>query len=244
MKQNIYDDPRFLEGYRTLRRVGEGLKAAPEFGAFRSMLPELKNLRVLDLGCGYGFLCQYLRDHGAASVVGVDISTKMLEGARREHADPRITYINCAIEDAEFDTGSFDLVTSSLALHYVERYDQVCANVARWLASGGTFAFSVEHPIVTADQTGWCKDEQGRKRHWAVDNYRAEGRRDTHWFVDGVIKYHRTLESYLNTLIDCGFSIFRVLEPDAPEDFVRQRPELAEEARRPLFLLTGARRSA
>ena len=96
MKQNIYDDPKFLEGYRTLPRVGEGLKAAPEFGAFRSMLPELKNLRVLDLGCGYGLLCDYIRQHGAASVVGVDISTKMLEVARREHADPRITYTSTA----------------------------------------------------------------------------------------------------------------------------------------------------
>ena len=244
MKQNIYDDPEFLKGYRTLPRVGEGLKAAPEFGAFRSMLPELKNLRVLDLGCGYGMLCDYMRQHGAASVVGVDLSTKMLEVARREHANPRITYINCVIEDAEFAAGSFDLVTSSLAIHYVERYDQVCANVARWLVPGGTFAFSVEHPIVTADQTGWCKDARGEKRHCAVDNYRTEGRRDTHWFIDGVIKYHRTLETLLNTLIDCGFAIFRVLEPDAPAEFVRQRPELAEEARRPLFLLIGARRDS
>src|SRR5260370_10749595 len=241
MKQNIYDDPRFLEGYRTLPRVGEGLKAAPEFGAFRSMLPELKNLRVLDLGCGYGLLCDYMRQHGAASVVGVDISTKMLEGARHEHADPQITYINSAIEDAEFAAGSFDLLASSRALHYVENYEQVCANVARWLVSAGTFAFSVEHPIVTADQTGWCKDAQGQKRHWAVDNYRAEGRRDMHWFIDGVIKYHRTLETYLNTLIDGGFSIFRLLEPDAPADFVRQRPEPVGETRRPLFLLIGAR---
>ena len=244
MKQNIYDDPKFLAGYRTLPRVAEGLNAAPEFGAFRSMLPELKNLRVLDLGCGYGLLCDYMRQHGAASVVGVDLSTKMLEVARREHADSQISYINRAIEDAEFEAGSFDLVTSSLALHYVERYDQVCANVARWLVPGGTFAFSVEHPIVTADQTGWCKDERGQNRHWAVDNYRAEGRRDTHWFVDGVIKYHRTLETLLNTLVDCGFTIFRVLEPDAPAEFVRERPELAEEACRPLFLLVGARRPA
>ncbi len=243
MKQNIYDDPRFLEGYRTLPRVG-GLSAASEFGAFRSMLPALAGLRMLDLGCGYGFLCDYLRKQGAASVVGVDISTKMLEVARREHADPQISYMNCALEDAEFVAGSFDLVTSSLALHYVEHYEQACANVARWLTPGGTFAFSVEHPIVTADQTHWCLDETGQKRHWAVDNYRSEGRRDMHWFVDGVIKYHRTLETYLNTLVDRGFSIARVLEPDAPAEFVRERPELAEESGRPLFLLIGARRLA
>ena len=245
MKQNIYDNPELFKGYSQLRRHGAGLNAALEWPALYSMLPPLSGLRVLDLGCGFGKWSRLMREQGAASVIGIDISTRMLERARAENAIDGITYLNCAIEDAAFDPASFDLVTSSLAFHYVERFDFVCANVARWLKQGGAFIFSVEHPILTANPDnleGWCCDAAGAKRHWAVDNYRDEGARNTRWFVEGVIKYHRTIETYLNTLIDAGLAIARVLEPEGTPEFVRTRPEALEERRRPPFLLISARR--
>ena len=46
------------------------------------MLPDFKGKRVLDLGCGYGWHCIYAMENGASSVVGVDISHKMLEVAK------------------------------------------------------------------------------------------------------------------------------------------------------------------
>jgi SAM-dependent methyltransferase len=246
MKQNIYDNPTFFEGYAQLRRHESGLNAALEWPALHSMLPPLGGLRVLDLGCGFGKWTRLMREQGAASVVGIDISAKMLERARAENAMNGITYLKCPIEDAAFDPGSFGLVTSSLAFHYVERFDLICSNVARWLEPGGAFVFSVEHPILTANPAnleGWCRDAAGAKRHWALDNYRDEGVRSTRWFVDGVIKYHRTIETYLNTLIDSGLAIARVLEPEATPETVRSQPELAQERRRPPFLLIAARRA-
>ncbi|HUY37467.1 MAG TPA: class I SAM-dependent methyltransferase [Candidatus Binataceae bacterium] len=245
MKQNIYDNPQFFEGYSQLRRHEGGLNAALEWPALHSMLPALGGLQVLDLGCGFGKWSRLMREQGAASVIGIDISTRMLERARGENTVDGVTYINCPIEDAAFAPESFDLVTSSLALHYVERFERVCANVARWLKPGGGFVFSVEHPIITANPAnleGWCLDAAGARRHWAVDNYRDEGVRHTRWFVDDVIKYHRTMETYLNTLIDSGFAIARVLEPEGTAEFVRLQPDLAEERRRPPFLLISVRR--
>ena len=132
MKQNIYDHPDFFAGYQTLRRTERGLNAALEWPAFRSMLPPLSGKRVLDLGSGFGPFCHYAAERGADRVVGVDISTRMLEWARRENSGERITYFQSPIEDADFDPTSFDLVASSLALHYVEQFDGVCANVNRW----------------------------------------------------------------------------------------------------------------
>lgn len=245
MKQNIYDNPAFFEGYSKLRRHESGLNAALEWPALHSMLPALGGLHVLDLGCGFGKWSRLMREQDAAAVIGIDISTRMLERARAENAVEGVTYINCPIEDAAFDPESFDLVTSSLALHYVERFDRVCVNVARWLKPGGAFVFSVEHPIITANPAnleGWCLDAAGARRHWAVDHYRDEGLRNTRWFIDGVIKYHRTMETYLNTLIDSGLAIARVLEPEGTAEFVRLQPDLAEERRRPPFLLIAARR--
>jgi len=89
MKQNIYDDPKFFDGYSKLRRHESGLNMAVDQPAIRSLLPPLAGQRVLDLGCGFGKLCRYAIEQGAASVVGVDISTRMLEKARNDTADPR-----------------------------------------------------------------------------------------------------------------------------------------------------------
>jgi SAM-dependent methyltransferase len=245
MKQNIYDNPVFFAGYAALRRHEGGLNAALEWPALYSLLPGLEGLDVLDLGWGFGKWSRLMREHGAASVVGIDISTRMLERARADNQIGGITYLQCAIEDANFAPESFELVTSSLALHYVERFDLVCANVARWLRPKGGFVLSVEHPIITAhpdNLEGWCLDSAGARRHWAVDNYRDEGVRHTRWFVDDVIKYHRTVETYINTLVDSGLAIARVLEPEGTPEFVRIRPELADERRRPPFLLISARK--
>ena len=241
MKQNIYDDPQFFEGYSQLRRHESGLNAAVDQPAMRALLPPLANKRVLDLGCGFGKMCRYAIDQGAASVVGVDLSARMLAKAREDTADARISYVQSALEDLAFAPASFDLVVSSLALHYVERFDQVCANVKSWLVSGGAFVFSVEHPMVTAFPVGSYLDLKGEKLHWPIDNYKHEGIRHTQWFVDDVIKYHRSVETYVNTLIDKGFTIVRLVEPLATAEAIRERPELGEESRRPTFMMMSAR---
>jgi ubiquinone/menaquinone biosynthesis C-methylase UbiE len=241
MKQNIYDDPRFFEGYSQLRRHESGLNLAVDQPAMRSLLPPLAGKRVLDLGCGFGKMCRYALEQGAASVVGVDISAKMLARAHADTDDPRISYVQSALEDLNFAPASFDLVVCSLALHYVERFDSICAKVKSWLVAGGAFVFSVEHPMVTAYPVGRYLDEKGEEQHWPIDNYKLEGIRHTQWFVDDVVKYHRSVETYVNTLIDTGFTIVRLLEPEATEDQIRKRPELREESRRPTFMMLSVR---
>src|SRR5215469_1030360 len=78
MTQNIYDDDDFFRGYCRLPRSVDGLDAAPEWPALRALLPELQGLRVLDLGCGFGWFCHWAREQGAASVLGIDVSENML----------------------------------------------------------------------------------------------------------------------------------------------------------------------
>jgi hypothetical protein len=83
--------------------------------------------------------------------------------------------------------------------------------------------------------------EKGEGQRWPIDNYKFEGIRHTQWFTDDVIKYHRSVETYVNTLIDNGFTLVRLLEPEATADEIRKRAELREESRRPTFMLISAR---
>ena len=92
MAQNIYDRPEFFEGYSRLGRSVDGLDGAPEWPALRAMLPDVDGLRVVDLGCGFGWFCRWARAHGASEVLGLDLSEKMLARARAAGADDAITY--------------------------------------------------------------------------------------------------------------------------------------------------------
>jgi SAM-dependent methyltransferase len=242
MTQNIYDDPEFFARYGQFDRSVEGLTGAPEWPAMRALLPDLRGRTVLDLGCGYGWFCRWAAGQGAAAVVGIDVSEKMLARARSEAADPPITYIRADLERLAVPDRPFDLVYSSLALHYVEDLVGLMAKVHAALAPGGSLVFSVEHPIFMAPtRPGWVTDPDGRKT-WPVDAYLVEGPRRTDWLVAGVIKHHRTIGTILNLLIRQGFVIAHVEEWGPTDEQIAAKPCLAEERQRPAFLMVSARR--
>jgi len=240
MPQNVYDDPEFFAKYSQFDRSVLGLAGAAEWPVLSGMLPDLSGMQVLDLGCGFGWFCRWAREHAAASVTGIDLSTKMIERARRETDDAAITYLLGSIEEFDFPPETFDCVFSSLAFHYIESFDGVCDRVARVLTGGGRFVFSIEHPIYTAPANpGWAVDSAG-ERAWPLNQYQDQGARRTDWLVPGVLKYHRTVSTYVNTLIRHGFQLTRIEEwgPTATE--LAARPALEDERHRPIFMLVAA----
>nr|WP_232243036.1 class I SAM-dependent methyltransferase [Paenibacillus sp. GSMTC-2017] len=222
------------------RSIG-GLNAAGEWQELRAMLPDLQGKRVLDLGCGFGWHCRYAREQDASSVIGVDLSENMLEKAKEMTDDPEITYIRLAIEDIEFQAEQFDVVISSLALHYVERFDLLCQKVYTYLAPGGTFVLSVEHPVFTSlASQDWIYGTDGERLHWPVDDYHHEGLRETRFLGNDVIKYHRNVATHMNALIDAGFTITKVSEPGPSKEMLEKVPGMQDELRRPIFLMFSA----
>ena len=242
MKENKYDDNTFFQKYSQMSRSQKGLAGAGEWATLEKLLPGFKGKRVLDLGCGYGWHCVYAMENGASSVVGVDISSKMLEVAKEKTPFPQIEYRNCAIEEVDFPAGSFDIILSSLAFHYIEAYEDLVKNLHRMLKPNGTLVFTVEHPTFTAYGTqDWYYDERGQIMHFPVDNYYYEGQRIAGFLGEKVIKYHRTLTTYLNTLITNGFSLNQVVEPQPPENMV-DMPGMKDEMRRPMMLIISAKK--
>src|SRR3954451_9502960 len=134
MAQNVYDDADFFTAYSQLPRSQHGLDGAPEWPGRRGMLPPLAGLRVVDLGCGFGWFCRWAASQGAASVLGLDLSQRMLERAARETTDPTVTYRRADLDAVDLGAGRFDLAYSSLALHYLPDVYRVLAGVRRALA--------------------------------------------------------------------------------------------------------------
>lgn len=241
MKENKYDDPVFFEQYGKMMRSTQGLEGAGEWHVLKKMLPELQGLRLLDLGCGYGWHCRYAIEQGATQVVGVDISEKMIEKARRINSPPGVQYIRSSVEDFHCEAAFFDVVLSSLTFHYIASFGAVCDHVGRCLKPGGYFVFSVEHPVFTAEgRQDWIYDADSKPLYWPVDRYFSEGERTAVFLGSEVKKYHRTLTTYLQELLQHGFRILDVREPMPDPAMLQNVPGMKDELRRPMMLLVSA----
>jgi GrpB-like predicted nucleotidyltransferase (UPF0157 family)/ubiquinone/menaquinone biosynthesis C-methylase UbiE len=242
ISQNIYDNQTFFDGYKKLRENPDNANLLEEKPALFSLAPDLTGLSVLDLGCGYGENCAEFLRLGAAKVVGIDISAKMLEVAKRETSG--VEYIHADMSDLSVIEGNFDVVFSSLAIHYIEDFGKLCAQVFDLLNPHGYFIFSQEHPFTTAPLKGasWTKNENGERLHYNLSDYQRCGKREMTWFIDGVIKYHRTFSEVVNTLLTTGFSIEGMLEPAPSEELIDRLPYYADELHKPNFLLIKVRK--
>ncbi|MCA1443692.1 methyltransferase domain-containing protein [Ensifer sp. IC4062] len=242
MAQNIYDKPEFFTGYGQLSRSVHGLAGAPEWPAIRAMLPELKGLRVVDLGCGFGWFARWARENGAAQVIGFDLSENMIARARKDTSDPAIEYRIADLELLALPEASFDFAYSSLAFHYIEDFERLVRTIHGSLVPGSRIVFTIEHPIFMAPTNpGWSTDAEGR-RIWPLDRYSVEGKRVTDWLAKGVVKYHRTIGTTVNALVKAGFAIRHVVEWSPTAEQIAANPDLAEEVDRPMMLLIAAQR--
>ncbi|WP_077960601.1 class I SAM-dependent methyltransferase [Ensifer adhaerens] len=236
MAQNVYDQPEFFEGYSQLGRSVHGLAGAAEWPAIRALLPDLSGKSVVDLGCGYGWFSRHAREAGAAQVLGLDLSEKMIARARADTSDAAIEHKIADLDQLELPEESFDFAYSSLAFHYVEDFGRLVATIHKALVPGAHFVFTIEHPIYMASHDPGWRIENG-ERTWPVDHYSEEGPRTTDWLAKGVIKHHRTIGTTLNTLIATGFAIRHVEEWRPTQEQIAEIPALAEEVDRPMILI-------
>lgn len=244
MKQNIYDNDIFFNSYISMRKTGVTYNDFVEQPAIKSTISSLNGKTVLDLGCGNGQFSKYCVDNGALKVTAVDISKNMIELAKKENKHDKIDYICTPIEDLEAENQRFDIIISSLMVHYIEDYTRLIEKIVSLLNTNGEFIFSTEHPIVTArkEMKNWIIDEDGNKLHWVLDNYQEEGKREEHWYIEGVVKYHRTISTLINTLINSGLVLEKIIEPQAIPIGLEKMPKLVDEKRRPSIIVIKARK--
>jgi SAM-dependent methyltransferase len=186
----------------------------------------LEDAHVCDLCCGEGYLGRRLVRCGASDVVGVDLSSRLVDVARRRADSPRLSY---RVDDARrlqsLRDGEFDVVASQMAMMDVADHKSLFASVRRVLKSGGAFVFSLLHPCFMApchavDAPPVTLDDAGKPVALAVRRYATEG----HWNSggDGVRgrmgAYHRKVSTYVNDLLASGFALERLEEPLAGDD--------------------------
>jgi SAM-dependent methyltransferase len=238
---SMTDKPIALDAYETLAEAyAEAIDTKPhnayyERPATLSLLPDVKNMRVLDAGCGPGIYSEWLIAHGAR-VLAIDASPKMVELAKRRNycaLDVRLADLSKPLPF--LNDSSFDLVLSPLVLEYIEDWSVPLKEFYRALRPGGYLVCSVSHP--SSDYF-----------YFKSENYFETELVGSEWRGFGSVRvnmpcFRRSLEATLNPLLDAGFRLERVLEPKPTEQFKEADPRhYAELWQQPAFLCLRARK--
>lgn len=239
-QQNVYDDDSFFQQFRDSRSSDVNFNDCIETPILTAMLPDLRGKHVLDVGCGMGQHAKQYADMGAASVLGIDISRRMLEHAVAHNGGDGIEYRLMPMEDLDKLDGQFDVVTSSLVFDYAEDFPALMRSIHRLLRDDGVFVFSMSHPMATAwDGTydRYTRTDAGERLYANISNYMVEGRREVRWVVDAYEVYHRTVSSLLNAMIGAGFIIEECRESRIDDDMrLRYPAEFGGTLHRPDFI--------
>jgi SAM-dependent methyltransferase len=239
---NFYDRDGAAERYLQHRHGGTSSpNVVMEEPAFLARLGTVADKRILDLGCGDGSFGARAMKAGAAVYRGVDASAEMTRRATARLDGTGAEVVRQDIADVRAPAGSFDLVVSGMALHYLPEPGPVLARSRTWLSPGGRLIFSVVHPVITAPAAPPVG--RGPRTDWTVDNYFEPGERRRDWFGHQVVWHHRSVEQYVTAVLNAGFTLTALQECPPSGELLADRPEELYRRRRvPLFLLFDATR--
>jgi SAM-dependent methyltransferase len=181
--------------------------------AILSLAGEVRGLRVLDAGCGSGMHAAELINRGA-TVTGVDLSEGLLAVAR-ERLGPEVPLHRADLSrPLPFPHDAFELVLSSLVLHYLAEWEPTLREFHRVLVPGGRVVMSTHHPVLDLRVSG-SDDYLGT--YSFTENWVEDGRTMSMRF------WHRPLRAMLAAFTTSGFRVDDIVEPDP-------RPEMADTA--------------
>lgn len=205
--------------------------------AIYGLLPPLEGKAVLCAGCGSGEEVEFIKSLGAVKVVGIDISEKLIDIARTTY--PGIEYKVMDIEHLDFPAGLFDLVFSSLTMHYLNDWVSALLSVSRVLKENGIFLFSMTHPFFSAMAKTDTPETKSR-----IHGYSEDKKSNTltlygdylenHEVTVSVTKdltvtnYHRSLATVFRDMKTTGFELLDMVEPKALDESKQDNPHFWE----------------
>lgn len=181
------------------------------------IIGNVKNLEVLDIGCGGGQNSIVLKKWGAKRVVALDQSDKQLDYARNLAKEQKIdiNFIQGDMEDlSRFKGTDFDLVFTSHAITYVNNMKKVFSEVFRVLKQDGHFVMCTLHPMMSVI---WdAMEEESLEK---INSYFDKEREFWSWSdkegkkIASFGSTYPKFETILNGLIETGFKLEKIAEP-------------------------------
>jgi ubiquinone/menaquinone biosynthesis C-methylase UbiE len=248
------------EAWSTLARAGyDTYRDHFNTPAFFKILPEIKGLYGLDIGCGEGYNTRLLSQKGAR-MAAVDISEKFIEKAKTFQPQPStlIDYKVATASSLPFADNTFDFATSFMCLMDIPDPEQAIQEAFRILKPGCFLQFSITHPCYNTPhrrnlrnverQTyaievgGYFNFLNGEIAEWIFSETPAELKERFGKFQVPV--FNRTLSFWVNAVIGAGFIIEKINEPYPDDAMITQYPSLQDAQVVAYFLHVRCRKPA
>ncbi len=206
--------------------------------AMLALLPPLDGLRILDAGCGSGWYAERLIERGArldaidASAAMVDYARERLDKAGFLAKGTATLQVADLADSLPFDDETFDGIVSPLVLHYMRDWRPSLRQMLRVLKQGGWLQFSTHHPAADAALF--------RTRNY----FDVEHVVDSWEWVDRIEFFRRSLTEIVDSVVESGFVIDRIVEPVPTAEFKAVKPDSWERLmNQPEFLIVVAHKT-
>ncbi|MFZ6011832.1 MAG: class I SAM-dependent DNA methyltransferase [Bacteroidota bacterium] len=132
-------------------------------------LPDLHGKSVLDSGCGTGKFCGVATAQFATKVVGLDLSPKMIETARKEN--PSVEFLCADLSSVSLSENIFDVVVCALALGHIEDLEPALTTLSKSLKTDGVLVITDFHPFLTIQRSKRTFKDVASGKHFEVRHY-------------------------------------------------------------------------
>jgi len=227
--------------------------------AFLDMLPEVRGLSGIDLGCGEGTNTRQVAKLGAR-MAAIDIAPTFIKAARAVEANDPLG-ITFTIGDAtvlDFPACHFDFAVAFMSFMDMPDPAKVLSEAQRVLVDGGFLQFSILHPCFVPPKRKTLRNAEGDVYAVEVADYfnRTDGEIETWTFGAAPVekrdrhapfevpRFHRTLGDWVDMIHDAGFRIESLREPTADEKTAEMFPDVADTRVTPIFLQFRVRKAA
>lgn len=161
------------------------------------LLGDIKNKKILFAGCGDGRECIQAVEKGA-QVIGIDISEKSIESAKRNCKNADFFVMN--FEELNFPEGSFDIIISLFAVMYTKELDKTLLGFRKVLKENRTIILAVPHPI-------------RKMMKYNNLNYFVKGKQFENWKGIERFNYYRLFEDYVDSFHNTKLILEKLIEP-------------------------------
>jgi ubiquinone/menaquinone biosynthesis C-methylase UbiE len=225
--------------------------------AFFKILPDINDLKGIDIGCGEGYNTRIAAKRGA-ELIAIDISEVFIASAKEnEMQEPLgIKYQVASAINLPFPDEYFDFAMATMSLMDISNTEKALSEAYRVLKPNGFFQFSITHPCFTITSQGWVKNDEGKRTGFIVSDYFKQSDGEIEEWIFGaapkdmtdkmrkfkIPRFARILSDWLNLLINKGFVLEEFCEPYPDDDLLKKYPGEIDSTIIPYFLIIRCRK--
>ncbi|MBT4445859.1 class I SAM-dependent methyltransferase [archaeon] len=212
--------------------------------ALMNLIGDVKNKKILEIGCGDGYWLRILNKKGARCT-GFDISKKQIKSAESENKEKEIKYfVADGSEEINLENNSFDVILLEhviLEISELSKIKKIFKQTQKLLKENGFLIVGDIHPF--APETNFPNVEVEKEYNYFKSGFPFKiVSKKPDGSVTRYTDFHWTVQDLINSITETGLKITKILEPTPNKKTVEKYPYLKYRENKPLAIMIKAQK--